>query len=236
VVSINYRLSPGVKHPEHVRDVARAFAWTHAHIGEYGGNKEQIFVSGHSAGGHLASLLATDATYLKAHGLSAKDIRGVIPVSGVYVIPDVGVRLARGSETTQTMVDLAQVAPFLPEVRLSLTLPRVLGRNNGREHELAVGLFAPVFGTDPQVLKDASPLTHVRPGLPPFLISYAEEEFPLLPQQAEDFHKALREAGVESQLVVVEDRKHHDIVFQATTAKDPLARAVLEFVDTHTRK
>src|SRR5262249_32979718 len=48
----------------------------------------RIFVCGHSAGGHLVSLLTTDETYLKEHGLTTKAIRGTIPISGVYNIPD----------------------------------------------------------------------------------------------------------------------------------------------------
>ena len=86
-VIINYRLSPGVKHPEHIKDVARAFAWTVKNIEKYGGRTDQIFISGHSAGGHLVALLATDETYLKAEGLSFKNIKGVIPISGVYEVP-----------------------------------------------------------------------------------------------------------------------------------------------------
>jgi acetyl esterase/lipase len=86
-VSINYRLSPAVKHPEHIKDVARAFAWTKKNIKKYGGRPEEIFVAGHSAGGHLTALLATDESYLKAEGCSLKDIKGAIPVSGVYDIP-----------------------------------------------------------------------------------------------------------------------------------------------------
>ena len=60
VVLPNYRLSPGVRHPEHIKDVARAFAWTVKNIESYAGRPDQIIVSGHSAGGHLAALLATD--------------------------------------------------------------------------------------------------------------------------------------------------------------------------------
>jgi len=88
VVVISYRLSPGVTHPEHVKDVARAFAWTHKNIGKYGGKPDQLFVSGHSAGGHLAALLTTDERYLKAHDLTPRAIRGVIPISGVYIVPE----------------------------------------------------------------------------------------------------------------------------------------------------
>ena len=82
----NYRLSPGVKHPEHVKDVARAFAWMKKNIKNYGGDPDQLFLTGHSAGGHLVALLATDDTYLKAEGCTLKDIKGVMPVSGVYKI------------------------------------------------------------------------------------------------------------------------------------------------------
>jgi arylformamidase len=86
MVVINYRLSPQVQHPEHVKDVARAFAWTHAHIGKYGGNPNEVFACGHSAGGHLVALLATDDRYLKAEQLSFRDVRAVIAMSGVYLI------------------------------------------------------------------------------------------------------------------------------------------------------
>ncbi len=84
VAIISYRLSPKVTHPAHIEDVARAFAWTVANIGSHGGRADRIFVCGHSAGGHLGSLLATDASYLKAVNLSLKNIRAVMPLSGVY--------------------------------------------------------------------------------------------------------------------------------------------------------
>jgi arylformamidase len=88
MVSPNYRLSPAVKHPEHARDVARAFAWTYRNIAKYGGRPDELFLGGHSAGGHLAALVATDASYLKEQGLTLAAVRGAIPVSGVYAVPN----------------------------------------------------------------------------------------------------------------------------------------------------
>jgi acetyl esterase/lipase len=88
-VLINYRLSDSrgkAKHPDHIHDVAAAFAWIHENIEKYGGRKDRIFVSGHSAGAHLVSLLATDESYLKEHKLGLDSIRGVMPLSGVYEI------------------------------------------------------------------------------------------------------------------------------------------------------
>lgn len=87
--SANYRLSPKDKHPAQVSDVARAIAWLKAHAAEYGGNPDQIFIMGHSAGCHLVTLVALDSQYLSEVGLKPSDIRGVIAWSGgMYNLPD----------------------------------------------------------------------------------------------------------------------------------------------------
>src|SRR5262245_32562920 len=85
-VATNYRLSPAVTHPAHIEDVAAAFAKSRADLSKRGANVKRIFVGGHSAGGHLAALLASDPSHLKKHGLALTDIKGVIPISGVFVI------------------------------------------------------------------------------------------------------------------------------------------------------
>ena len=86
VASISYRLYPQVKHPGHIQDIAKAFAWVKANIAQHGGDPARVHVSGHSAGGHLAALLGTDATYLAAEGLKPSDIASVIAISGGYRI------------------------------------------------------------------------------------------------------------------------------------------------------
>lgn len=96
---ISYRLSPRVKHPEHVRDCARAFAWLYRNVAKYGGDPERMFVSGHSAGGHLTALLALDPQWLAAEGVPAGAIRGAIPISGVLDIPPPG----KGPKATRRM-------------------------------------------------------------------------------------------------------------------------------------
>lgn len=77
-VSVNYRLSPAVQHPAHAEDVAAAVAWVFNHIAEYGGDPGRVTLMGHSAGAHLAALVATDARYLAAHGKSAATLIGVV--------------------------------------------------------------------------------------------------------------------------------------------------------------
>ncbi len=88
VAVMSYRLAPKNPHPAQIEDVADAFAWVARHISEYGGDTNRIYVGGHSAGGHLAALLTLDESYLKARQLSAKNIRGVMCLSGVYNVND----------------------------------------------------------------------------------------------------------------------------------------------------
>jgi acetyl esterase/lipase len=88
---VNYRLSPAVSHPAHVQDAAASFAWVKRNISEYGGNADQVFIIGYSAGAYLAALLSTDPRYLAAHNLSPRDIRGTVPVSAFYWVERPGV-------------------------------------------------------------------------------------------------------------------------------------------------
>jgi len=90
-VVVNYRLSPAVSHPAHVQDAASSFAWVKRHIAEYGGDADQVFLIGYSAGAYLAALLSTDPRYLAAHNLSPRDIRGTVPVSAFYWVEQRGV-------------------------------------------------------------------------------------------------------------------------------------------------
>jgi len=206
VVLPNYRLSPWVKHPEHIKDVARAFAWTHENIGKYGGDPGRLFIGGHSAGGHLAALLASDEQYLKAEGLSRKDIRGVVAVSGVYRIPD----------------------------KLELTL--AIDGGLGTKFELKTNPFDYVFGKDPKGREAASPVCHVCAGLPPFLLVYADNDLPLLPEMAEEFARTLKDKKCDVELLKVEGRNHNNVMFDAKNGDDPVAKTILDFVTRHQGK
>lgn len=59
VASINYRLSPKSTYPAQIHDCKAAIRWLRANQGAYGYDATRIAVAGSSAGGHLASLLAT---------------------------------------------------------------------------------------------------------------------------------------------------------------------------------
>ncbi len=79
VVSTNYRLSSDtVRHPHHVMDVAGAVGWVTENIADYGGDPNAIYLMGHSAGAHLASLIALDERRLEREGVDPRVIRGVV--------------------------------------------------------------------------------------------------------------------------------------------------------------
>ncbi len=89
-VSINYRLLPEVTMEELIGDVAASLGWVHKNISQHGGDPEQIFVGGHSAGAQLAALICVDERYLKKEGVPLSVVKGCIPVDGdTYDIPKI---------------------------------------------------------------------------------------------------------------------------------------------------
>jgi len=104
VVAVNYRLSPKVKVTSCIDDAAAAVAWTFRNIEKHGGSADRIFVSGHSAGGYLTSMIGLDKRWLAAHSVDADDIAGLIPFSG-HTITHFTVRKERGIDGKQPIID-----------------------------------------------------------------------------------------------------------------------------------
>ncbi len=83
-VVVNYALVPDVSFDELVRQCRAALAWIWRNADRFGGNREQIFVSGHSAGGHLvAMMMATDWPAFDPE-LPVQPICGGCGISGLY--------------------------------------------------------------------------------------------------------------------------------------------------------
>ena len=82
VVAANYRLMPKVEVTQCIDDAAAAVAWVFNNIKKYGGDPENIYVSGHSAGGYLTSMIGLDKNYLSKYGIDADRLAALIPFSG----------------------------------------------------------------------------------------------------------------------------------------------------------
>ena len=130
IVTANYRFSPRVKSPAYVEDAAAVVAWTIQNIEEFGGSSSAVFVSGHSAGGYLASMVGLDPRYLNAFGCSPDQLAGLVPFSG-HTITHFTIRKERGIPWNQVIVD--EMGPLF---HVKKKTPPILLITGDRELEL----------------------------------------------------------------------------------------------------
>jgi acetyl esterase/lipase len=83
-VVANYRHYPQVNMPGFMEDAAQAALWAYAHAADYRADPKRVYLMGHSAGAHMAVLLALNQVYFAAAGRPAPHIAGVIALSGPY--------------------------------------------------------------------------------------------------------------------------------------------------------
>lgn len=104
MVAVNYRLSPKVMVTDCIDDAAAAVAWVFKNIEDYGGDPEEIIVSGHSAGGYLTLMVGMDKKYLAKYDVDANEIKALFSFSG-QTITHFTVRKERGIPGTQPIID-----------------------------------------------------------------------------------------------------------------------------------
>ena len=130
VVAVDYRLSPKAKAPAYIEDAAAAVAWTFNNIARYGGDTNRIFLSGHSAGGYLASLVTLDRRWLAVHGVDPDRLAGLVPFSG-QSITHFAIREERGLGRTRPLID-----DLAPVYHVRKDAPPILLISGDRNHEL----------------------------------------------------------------------------------------------------
>jgi acetyl esterase/lipase len=161
-VTINYRLSPKATWPDHAVDCKRALVWVRAHIAEYGGDPGFIAVTGGSAGGHLAALVAlTPGDGAFQPGFEAEDtsVDACVPFYGVY-----DMTAGRGSS------------------RYDEGLLRLLEKQ----------VFKRRIADDSAPFEAASPLYRIRPDAPPFFVVHGTNDTLVPVVEARVFVDALR--------------------------------------------
>jgi acetyl esterase/lipase len=100
--NVNYRLSPAATWPEHLIDLKYALKWIREHADEYGIDPNFVAVTGGSAGGHLAAMMAltaNDPEYQPGFELADTSVQAAVPVYAVY---DFTNRLGTMLETFRT--------------------------------------------------------------------------------------------------------------------------------------
>jgi arylformamidase len=142
VVVINYALIPSVGMDELVRQCRASVAWVHANAAAFGGDPGRIFVSGHSAGGHLVAMLM--AADWPAFGLPVDVIKGGCGISGLHDLDPI--RLCYLNDTLKlTPEEARRNSPIYltPTSRALLRLP--VGALEGPEYHRQTETLAAVW-------------------------------------------------------------------------------------------
>jgi len=130
IIGVNYRLFPKIGSPKYIEDAAASVAWVFNHIESYGGDSSLVFLSGHSAGGYLASMVGLDKKWLAQYNIDANRIAGLIPFSG-HTITHFTVREERGIDGKQPIIDV-----LAPLYHVRKDAPPILLITGDRELEL----------------------------------------------------------------------------------------------------
>lgn len=152
-VPINYRLAPTVPMSDIVADVRNAVKWLYQHAAKYGCDPDRIYVSGNSAGGHLAAELLSD-DWPEQYGLPAHVVKGACAISGLYELEP----LLKCEPNEKLRLDLESARRYSPIYHLSgQATPSIVacGANESAEFRRQTAAYA-------DILKEAGyPVTHM---------------------------------------------------------------------------
>jgi acetyl esterase/lipase len=190
VVILDYPLSPKATYSGMATSIAKGVQWVSRNIERYGGNPKKIFISGHSAGGHLAALVAIRNEYFDS--LKIKN-----PIRGVVLIDAAGL----------DMYGYLQEEKF-PD-----------------DHS-----YLSTFTHDPEQWKEASPLYHLHPNMPPMLIYRGEKTYPSISKSTEKFIKALKEYDRQPRYHVLKSKKHVRMMTQFFRPRNQRYDEIIEFM------
>ena len=95
---VEYTLAPAARLDQIVTEVRSAVAWVIEHAKEIGGDPARVFVSGHSAGGHLTAMAMTDARL--AGGIAISGIYDLEPIRLNYLNDKLGLDVAEAERNS----------------------------------------------------------------------------------------------------------------------------------------
>ena len=141
----DYRIYPEARYPDFLDDAAAAVRWVKDNIARFGGDPRKIFLTGHSAGAHIAAMLSIDARWLGNVGLDPRrDVAGLIGLAGPYdymPLRDETLKIIFGGADRPDTQPIFHVAPGAPPALL-ITGGRDRLVDAGNSERLAARLVA----------------------------------------------------------------------------------------------
>jgi acetyl esterase/lipase len=183
VVTFNYRLSGEAIFPAQIEDCKAAVRWVRANAKKYNLDPDRIGAIGHSAGGHLSSLLGTSAgvkDFDKGDNLEfSSKIHAVCAMSGP-------------SDFLQMDAHAPKGATFKHDPASSPESKLIGGAIQQNKEKVA----------------KANPITYVTKDSPPFLLIHGEADNIVPAHQSELMYESLKKAGVDVKLHLVKGGGH----------------------------
>ena len=205
VASINYRLSQHAKFPAQLHDVKAAVRFLRANAEDYNLDADHFGAWGISAGGHLVGLLATTPNDPSMEGsLGVTNVSSELQAACLWFAPTDILKLQKPYYES----------PLKLENPLDFPLPKLLGGLISDKEALA---------------RLASPTSHVTADDTPTLMMHGADDKLVPPTQSTSFFEKLQEAGVESELVIIDGHGHAH--FKEPSQNDRIAA----FFDKHLR-
>lgn len=181
VASINYRLTRYATFPAQIYDTKAAIRFLRKHAADYNLNPDKFGLWGSSAGGHLVSLagVADDDSELEG-AIGVTDVSSKVQaVCSWFGVSD--------------MVKIVEDLNIQNGTKEVPNITKLLGGNIDEKLALA---------------NLSSPINHITSDDPPFLLMHGDIDKLVPVNQSILFDKKLKEAGVESELIILKDAKH----------------------------
>lgn len=193
VAVVSSRLSWQAPFPAQIHDVQAAIRWLRANADIYPIDPGHIGIIGDSAGGHLAALAALTADRPEFAGDSGSSTYSSVVQAAVAI-----------SAPSDFRTMAADVDPRQPPPTPPLRNARDMDRG-----DILTQLFGGPLGQRQELMRWASPITHVHADAPPFLIVHGTRDETVPFEQGERLHHALTEAGVRSTFVPIAGGFHN---------------------------
>ena len=184
-VIIDYPLSPEANYRQMAVASAKSVKWVKENIRKYGGNPERIFISGHSAGGHLAALISIDNQYFEALGIPN-------PIAGTILIDAAGLDMYGYLNEEKVAKDHTYMKTFTadpkvwkeatPLYHLHKNMPPMIIYQGGKTYP-SISKSNQKFIT---ALKDFAPET-------PFHVQKSKKHIPMITQYLNPWNKRYEE-------------------------------------------
>lgn len=207
-VNVNYTLTtPHSRgYPQQVQEIQDAIRWSIAHARQFGGDPDQLAVVGFSAGGYLAAMAG-----LLDSSLPGRPVKAVVTLSAPLDLPAMD-QLLRARVAACGYRPSCPQLPQAPTLSAFSTMFEFLGCPTGK--------------CSTQLIRDASPTSHVTARAPAFQIFNSADE--LIPRsQATDMGNALRAVQVPAHVVIVQGNQHGESYLPDVNT------SILTFLDQH---